>query len=94
MPNDVISCNEPPGLRYLPAFAGFAEKNEIAGRSDADTLVEWRDFASGAVANDVRFRPLASTAPLPLEHVVGQDGRQKPGKSIACCGIRTGLKSC
>jgi hypothetical protein len=47
MPNEVRSCNEPPGLRHFPAFAGFAEKNEIAGHGDADTLVEWRDFTSG-----------------------------------------------
>ncbi len=47
MPKVVRSCNELPGLRHSPAFAGFAEKNEIAGHGDADTLVEWRDFTSG-----------------------------------------------
>jgi hypothetical protein len=41
------SMGEPPGLLHFPVFAVFAEKNEIAGRSDADILVEWCDFASG-----------------------------------------------
>jgi hypothetical protein len=61
------ACNElvdrqwggSPDLRYFPVFAGFAEKNEIAGHNDADTLVEWRDFASGCRGKSARRRLLA-----------------------------------
>jgi hypothetical protein len=82
---------EPPGLLHFPDFAIFAEKNEIAGRSDADTLVEWCDFASGWARIPANLlAPLAicfrSSRPTPSGQIVVQTG-----KIIACCGICTGF---